>query len=134
MRHGFAHLLAVGLGAMLASSVFADTIYNNLTPNNLIAIATCPESSGNFEIEAGDDFVVSQQTAITSATFVGMIVPGPNGTPDISDVVAEIYRVFPKDSNTARTPNVPTRANSPSDVAFNSRGSPRRIALVQLQG
>lgn len=123
MRNGFTYLLAVGFGAMLASSLFADTIYNNLTPNNMMAIATRPESSGNFEIETGDDFVVSQQTAITSATFVGMIVPGPSGTPDISDVVAEIYRVFSKDSNTARTPNVPTRANSPSDVAFDSRDS-----------
>ena len=30
----------------------------------------------------------------------------------------EIYRVFPLDSDTVRTPQVPTRANSPSDVAF----------------
>jgi hypothetical protein len=37
--------------------------------------------------------------------------------------VVEIYRVFPLDSNTARTPNVPTRANSPSDVALDSRSS-----------
>jgi hypothetical protein len=103
MLHRFAYLLTVGFGAMLASSAFADTIYNNLTPNNMMAIATRPESGGNIEIETGDDFVVSQQTAITSATFVGMIVPGPSGTPDISDVVAEMYRVFPLDSNTART-------------------------------
>ena len=32
-----------------------------------------------------------------------------------------MYRIFPLDSNAARTPNVPTRANSPSDVAFDSR-------------
>jgi hypothetical protein len=123
MRNGFAYLLAVGLAGMLASSAFADTIYNNLTPNNLMAIATRPESNGNFEIEAGDDFVVSQQTAITSATFVGLIVPGPSGTPSVSDVVAEMYRVFPLDSDPNRTPHVPTRVNSPSDVAFASRSS-----------
>ena len=35
----------------------------------------------------------------------------------------EIYRVFPKDSDAVRTPRVPTRANSPSDVAFDSRDS-----------
>src|SRR5438105_621588 len=123
MRNGFAYLLAVGLAGMLASSAFADIIYNNLTPNNLMAIATRPESNGNFEIEAGDDFVVSQQTAITSATFVGLIVPGPSGTPSVSDVVAEMYRVFPLDSDPNRTPHVPTRVNSPSDVAFASRSS-----------
>ena len=32
-----------------------------------------------------------------------------------------MYRVFPLDSDTVRTPKVPTRANSPSDVAFDSR-------------
>jgi hypothetical protein len=34
-----------------------------------------------------------------------------------------MYRVFPLDSNTTRTPNVPTRVNSPSDVAFATRDS-----------
>jgi hypothetical protein len=38
-------------------------------------------------------------------------------------VVVEIYRVFSKDSDAGRTPRVPTRANSPSDVAFDSRDS-----------
>ena len=33
----------------------------------------------------------------------------------------EIYRVFPKDSDTGRTPNVNTRANSPSDVELLDR-------------
>ena len=35
----------------------------------------------------------------------------------------EIYRVFPADSNTARTIHVPTRANSPSDVALTDRSN-----------
>jgi len=38
-------------------------------------------------------------------------------------VVVEIYRVFPKDSDAQRTPRVPTRNNSPSDVAFDTRDS-----------
>src|SRR5262249_56507759 len=41
----------------------------------------------------------------------------------VNQVVVEIYRVFPKDSNTVRTIHVPTRANSPSDVVFNTRDS-----------
>jgi hypothetical protein len=39
----------------------------------------------------------------------------------VGEVVVEIYRVFPNDSDTGRTINVPTRANSPSDVELESR-------------
>ncbi|HEY3415796.1 MAG TPA: PEP-CTERM sorting domain-containing protein [Armatimonadota bacterium] len=123
MRYGLACLAALGLGGMLAASASGATIYNNLTPNDLIGVASRPDLPGSFEIEAGDDFVLGQQTHITTATFIGVIVPGASGAPSISAVVAEIYRVFPADSNSARTPNVPTRANSPSDVAFDSRDS-----------
>lgn len=101
---------------------FSGVIYNNLTPNNSIAVATRP-GSGSFEIEAADDFFVGAQAFVSSASFIGLIVPGTGGTPSISDVVAEIYRVFPLDSDTVRTQNVPTRANSPSDVAFDSKDS-----------
>jgi len=88
---------------------------------------TRPDAAGQFEIETGDDFVISGGTVmITSATFTGLLV----GTmPSVTDLVVEIYRVFPVDSNVNRTsgpPNfsttqVPTRVNSPSDVAFDSR-------------
>jgi hypothetical protein len=123
MRNGISSLIALGLGGMLVTSAFGATIYNNLTPNNLMAVATRPDTPGSFEIEAGDDFVLRSQTIINTASFVGILVPGTGGTPAISQVVAEMYRVFPLDSNAARLPNVPTRANSPSDVAFVSRDS-----------
>ena len=42
---------------------------------------------------------------------------------DIGAVVVEIYRVFPKDSTFPPSGNVPTRVNSPSDVAFQERDS-----------
>jgi len=100
------------------------TVYNNLTPNNLMAIATRPDVGAPFEIEAGDDFILGSQTVIDSASFIGLLVPGASGgSTSISDIVLEMYRVFPFDSNAARMPNVPTRANSPSDVAFDSRDS-----------
>jgi hypothetical protein len=35
-------------------------------------------------------------------------------------VEVEIYHVFPLDSDTVRTPNVPTRTNSPSDVEIDT--------------
>src|SRR6478672_2315968 len=124
MRRGFSCVLALGMGAILASPALGSPIvYNNLTPNNMMAVASRPDSPGVFEIEAGDDFFLGSQTFINSATFVGLLVPGVGAAPTISEIVAEMYRVFPLDSNTARTPNVPTRANSPSDVAFDSRDS-----------
>ena len=123
MRHKVVIAVAFGLGAILAAPAIGATIYNNLTPNNMMAIATRPSSPGVFEIEAGDDFLLGSQTSITSASFVGLLVPGTGGTPAISEIVAEMYRVFPLDSNATRTPNVPTRVNSPSDVAFDSRDS-----------
>ena len=142
MRYGFYCVLALSGAAMLAATARADTvIYNNLTPNNLMAIATRPESTGKFEIEAGDDFVVAGGEArVNSASFTGLIVPG-SGAPTISDVVVEIYRVFPADSDVGRTsgpptfstPQVPTRVNSPSDVAFATRDSASGLTFTTSQ-
>jgi hypothetical protein len=125
MDQRFACLIAAVVTGMLAAPAFGDTIFNNLTPTNAIAVATRPgTSTTNFEIEAADDFVTSSSsTIINSASFIGLIVPGTSGTPSISDVVAEMYRVFPLDSNATRIPNVPTRMNSPSDVAFAEKDS-----------
>src|SRR5262249_26033872 len=74
-------------------------------------------------IESADDFILSQQTHVTSATFTGLLVGGAT-VGGIQDVVVQIYRVFPKDSDVTRTSGpptfstdrVPTRVNSPSDV------------------
>jgi hypothetical protein len=85
-------------------------------------MASRPDVGGKTEIEAADDFVTTAPTTITSATFTG-VVTSITGLSTIGEVVVEIYRVFPLDSNTVRTPNVPTRANSPSDVALDSRSS-----------
>src|SRR5262249_13046784 len=103
MRYGFTSVIVLGMAAMFAPPSVADGIvYNNLTPNNLIAIASRPDLNGQFEIETGDDFFLGVWTQINSASFVGLIVPGPGGTPSISDVVVEMYRVFPLDSNISR--------------------------------
>src|SRR3954447_22668070 len=118
------YLVTVTIFCLLVSPAFGATIYNNLTTTNAMGIATRPGSPGVTEIEGADDFFLSARTLITSASIVGLIVPGPNGGgASITDVVAEMYRIFPADSNAARIPHVPTRANSPSDVAFDSRDS-----------
>jgi len=99
-------------------------------PNNLMATASRPDV-GAFEIESADDFVLTHSTTITSATFTGLIVSSGPAVPTLGQIVVEIYRVFPTDSDVGRTSGpptfstsqVPTRVNSPSDVALDTRDS-----------
>jgi hypothetical protein len=116
-------VIALAIGSLLATPAFADVIYNNLFPTTGIGVATRPDAGQPFEIEAADDFNLASHTIINTASFIGLIVPGSTGLSSINDIVVEMYRIFPLDSNTTRIPNVPTRANSPSDVAFASRDS-----------
>jgi hypothetical protein len=131
LRHGLSWVSAFGLSVLVAGPAMGAVIYNNLTPNNLMAIATRPDTAP-FEIEAGDDFVLGSRTSITGASFTGLFVPGTGGIPSVSQVIVEIYRVFPKDSDTSRIPNVPTRTNSPSDVAFDSRDVTSAFSTITL--
>jgi hypothetical protein len=106
-----------------------------IATNNPIGVTSHPPSTATSadEVEAGDDFLLTAPTSIQSATFTGLIPAGVSLS-SISSVDVEIYRVFPQDSNPARTsgPNtnpafstsqVPTRVNSPADVARDSRDS-----------
>jgi PEP-CTERM motif len=114
-------LLLTAVTPAVATPFFFST--GNVT--DLIATASRPESSGKLEIESADDFVLTAPTNITSATFTGLLTGGAS-TSNIGQVVVEIYRVFPSDSDVGRTsgaptfstPQVPTRVNSPSDVAL----------------
>jgi hypothetical protein len=97
------------------------------SPDGKMATASRPATPVAFEIEAADDFTLSQPTIIDHATFTGLVPMGAT----INQVIVEIYRVFPKDSDIARTSGaptfstaqVPTRVNSPSDIAFTARDS-----------
>jgi hypothetical protein len=114
--------LMVCLLALRAMPAAADPFFFSTgNPDGKIATASRPASSGKIEIESADDFVLTAQTTISQATFTGLLTGATVSA--IGQVVVEIYRVFPVDSNTVRTPNVPTRTNSPSDVAFGSRDS-----------
>src|SRR5262252_9400203 len=66
------------LVVLLVTPAFADVVYNNLTPNNLMATATRPDTAP-FEIEAGDDFALPTGARINSASFDGLLVPNPTG-------------------------------------------------------
>jgi hypothetical protein len=81
-----------------------------------------PTSGPTQETEMGDDFVLPVETLLNQASFTGLL---PSNTPlsNVSQVVVEIYRVFPKDSTNPPDGKVPTRDNSPSDKAFTSKDS-----------
>jgi hypothetical protein len=111
--------------AAFSSTTKADLIINTGSPDGLMAMATRPgpATGANQETEAADDFIISTGRVINQATFTGLVPLGTNLATDISQVVVEIYRVFPNDSNAGRMPNVPTRNNSPSDVELDDRNS-----------
>lgn len=99
-------------------------------PDGRIATTSRPGGAGVIETETADDFVTtSPTTLITSASFTGLFVGATYA--DVTSIGVEIYRVFPNDSDTGRTsgpptfstPQVPTRVNSPADVALDGRDS-----------
>ena len=86
-------------GATASASSF---FFTTGEPDGRMAAASRPESRHKIEIEAADDFILTSQTIIDRATFTGLLFHGGHG--EIRDVAVEIYRVFPQDSDTARTP------------------------------
>ena len=126
--------LTTASAALLLSSGLCSAdpfFFSTGNPNGLMATASRPDAGGVFEIESADDFVLTNSTTITSATFTGLIVSSGPAVPTLGQIVVEIYRVFPTDSDVGRTsgpptfstPQVPTRVNSPSDVALDTRDS-----------
>jgi PEP-CTERM motif len=120
LRLASAALIGVALLAAPASA--GEFFFSTGDPDGKMATASRPSSAGKIETESADDFVLTSPTNITSATFTGLL---PTGAPlsDVVDVRIEIYRVFPNDSNVGRTPQVPTRVNSPSDVELDDRSA-----------
>ena len=122
MRRISCFLAACALALALGTTASADPFFFSTgDPDFRMAAASRPESHKKIEIEAADDFIVASATTLHQATFTGMLFRGGGG--EIREVVVEIYRVFPKDSDTGRTIHVPSRTNSPSDVAFDDRSS-----------
>ena len=123
---GAAFALVLLLGATASAAPF---FFTTGDPDGRLGAATRPDSRGKIEIEAADDFILPSETCITQATFTGLLFHGGRG--EIRDVVVEIYRVFPNDSDVGRTsgfptfstPQVPTRVNSPADNALDERSS-----------
>src|SRR4051812_7620593 len=88
------------VATLLAAPAFAlPFMFSTGGVTDLMASATRPDTAGAFEIESADDFLLNSPTRITSATFTGLLVPNGATTPTIGEIVVEIYRVFPNDSD-----------------------------------
>lgn len=114
-------VFASGLLA-IASPALSDTVFSTGNPDGLIGTASRPDGPSQIEIETADDFVLTQETSITGGTFTGLLPTGASGS-SITNVVVEIYRVFPLDSTVPPSNDVVTRSNSPSDNALTSADS-----------
>ena len=67
----------------LNSPVQAESFFFSTgNPDGKMATASRPSSTGKIEIESADDFVLTNKTSITSATFTGLIPTGAS----LSDV------------------------------------------------
>jgi hypothetical protein len=107
-------------------------LFSTGLPDGKVATITEPANAHNSQVEyeSADDFVLNTETVIRHASFTGLLTGGAKPK-DVSNLVVEIYRVFPNDSDVGRTSGpptfstdrVPTRVNSPSDVALDSRDS-----------
>jgi hypothetical protein len=119
MKTGTKALKLIGAALMFHCAAAYASPYYFATggPDGRMAATSRP---GPGETETADDFVITQRTKVTSATFTGLLT---NSAPlsAIGDIQVEIYRIFPLDSSTPPSGNVPTRNNSPSDVAFATR-------------
>jgi hypothetical protein len=111
--------LAATLSMLAMSASAGPFFFSTGNPDGLMATASRPSAGGGIEIESADDFGLTNATGITNATFTGLITPGSN----ITEVIVEIYRVFPNESTFPPSGDVPTRTNSPSDIALASRDS-----------
>jgi hypothetical protein len=119
-RHGKASSARLRIEQLEERAVPTAFAFSTGLPDGRMATASRPALAGHAEIESADDFILSSETVLTQATFTGLL-PKNFSPSDVRDVRVEIYRVFPFDSNTTRTPHVPTRVNSPSDVEFTDR-------------
>jgi len=115
----YARVVRLGLLSMMLASgsvLAADAvIYNNDFPDGKVG-STSGNSSGSdgLETETADDFSLATTSQIKSGSFTGLIPTGAT----ISSVGIEIYKVFPADSTFPPDGKVPSRTNSPADVAF----------------
>jgi hypothetical protein len=112
--------LTLAFAVCFATSAWADRFsFSTGSPDGNLGALSTPAGSPGLETETADDFVLTQATVVSRATIHGLI---PTGTAlsSVAGVEVEIYHIFPLDSDTVRTPSVPSRVNSPSDVEIDA--------------
>ena len=113
-------LVAFSAAVWLASPASAAPFFFSTgNPDGRLGALSQPPNGGKLETETADDFLLSDTTVISGATILGLIPSGATAA-DIGNVEVEVYHVFPADSVNPPSGNVPTRANSPSDVEIDS--------------
>jgi hypothetical protein len=102
------------LEARLQPAVF---LFSTGLPDARAATISEPPNNhnGQPEFESADDFVLNTETVINRASFTGLLTGGASLN-DVDNVFLTIDRVFPNDSDPNRTPQVPTRVNSPAAI------------------
>jgi hypothetical protein len=122
----FAVMLAL-TGAGFCSQAGAQgpqVVANTGNPDAKLGALSRPPSANKVETETADDFFLNQTTVLTGATITGLLTNGAT-LANLQNVEVEIYHVFPLDSDQERIPEVPSRANSPSDheIGFATRAA-----------
>ena len=120
MRKFAVLLIAFSTAVWLATpACAAPFFFSTGNPDGRLGALSQPPNGGKLETETADDFILTDTTDIRGATILGLIPSGVTPA-DIENVEVEVYHVFPADSVDPPSGNVPTRANSPSDVEIDS--------------
>ncbi len=122
--------VALALTLSAAPAPAAPVFFSTGNVDGKLALGARLPSASAVEVAAADDFVLQQPTALEGMSFTGLI-PSAAMLASIQEVRVAIFRVFPNDSDIARTngppafstTQVPTRINSPSDNAAAARDS-----------
>lgn len=113
---GWSALAIAATLSVASATVRAQPVVYSNNVTNTMAMASRPASAGRQEIETADDFVLNVATRITGGSFTGLLPSAAN----VLGVTVKMYQLFPVSSDPV-SGRVPTRVNSPSDVAFVSR-------------
>ena len=115
MKNGISvTLLTLAFAASFVAAARADQFsFSTGSPDGKLGALTRPAGEQGVETETADDFVLTQPTVLSGATIHGLFTGAAAAR--ITQVEVEIYHIFPLDSDAGRTPEVPTRTNSPSD-------------------
>ena len=118
---GLLVVLAATFFCGLASAQDNKFVVSTGNPDGKLGALSRRPGTGKLETETADDFVLNQTTVVSGATITGLISPA---TPlaNITNVEVELYHRFPQDSANPDplAGNVPSRANSPSDVEIDA--------------